>query len=85
VAWQVGQAIFESDTLAAAAAEMNRYSNVRLVVDDPLIAKLKLSGVYRVGDNEAFAHSVAQLLPVIIERYPDHIALVRDKSRMPEG
>lgn len=84
-AWQMGQAIFESDTVAAAAAEMNRYSTVRLVVDDPLIARLKLSGVYRVGDNEAFAHSVAQLLPVIVEHYPDHIALVRDESRMPEG
>jgi len=85
VAWQYGQAIFESDTLASAAAEMNRYSTVRLVVDDPVIAKMKLSGVYRVGDNEAFAHSVAQLLPVMIERYADHLALVRDESRMPEG
>ena len=85
LAWQVGQAIFESDTLGAAVAEMNRYSAVRLVVDDPLIANMKLSGVYRVGDNEAFAHSVSQLLPVMIERYPDRIALVRDESRMPEG
>lgn len=85
VAWQMGQAIFENDTLTAAVAEMNRYSNVRLIVDDPLIAKLRLSGVYRVGDNEAFAHSVAQLLPIMVERYPDHIALVRDESRMPEG
>lgn len=85
VAWQFGQAIFESDTLAAAAAEMNRYSTVRLEVEDPVVAKMKLSGVYRVGDNEAFAHSVAQLLPVMVERYPDRIALVRDESRMPEG
>ena len=84
-AWQTGQAIFESETLVAAAAEMNRYSTVRLLVDDPVIANLKLSGVYRVGDNEGFAHSVSQLLPVTIERYPDHIELVRDESRMPEG
>jgi transmembrane sensor len=85
VAWQTGQAIFESDTLAAAAAEMNRYSSTPLVIDDPLIASMKISGVYRVGDNEAFAHSVAQLLPVMIERASDHIALVRDESRMPSG
>lgn len=84
-AWQTGQAIFESDTLAAAAAEMNRYSSVRLVVDDPFVAQLRLSGVYRVGDNEAFAHSVAQLLPVSVEHFPDHIALVRDESRTPKG
>ena len=84
-AWQSGQAIFESETLAEAASEMNRYSTVRLEVDDPVIANLKLSGVYRVGDNVAFARSVSQLLPVIVEHYPDHINLVRDESRMPEG
>jgi transmembrane sensor len=85
LAWQYGQAMFESESLAAAAAEMNRYSTIRLVVDDAAIANLKLSGVYRVGDNIAFARSVSQLLPVIIEHYPDHIELVRDESRMPEG
>lgn len=85
IAWQNGQAIFDGETLAAAAAEMNRYSTVRLGVDDPLVGKLRLSGVYRVGDNEAFARSVSQLLPVLVEHYPDHIALVRDESRMPEG
>jgi transmembrane sensor len=85
VAWQTGQAMFEGETLAAAAAEMNRYSTVSLVVNDPVVANLRLSGVYRVGDNIAFARSVSQLLPVIVEHYPDHIELVRDESRMPEG
>lgn len=85
VAWHVGQAMFDGESLADAAAEMNRYSTVRLVVEDPVVARLRLSGVYRVGNNEAFARSVSQLLPVIIEHYPDHIELVRDESRMPEG
>jgi len=85
VAWQSGQAMFENETLAAATAEMNRYSTVTLVVNDPVVANLRLSGVYRVGDNAAFARSVSQLLPVIVEHYPDHIELVRDDSRMPEG
>jgi transmembrane sensor len=85
IAWQLGQAMFDGETLADAAAEMNRYSTVRLEVADPAVAKLRLSGVYRVGDNDAFARSVSQLLPVIVEHYPDHIELVRDESRMPEG
>lgn len=84
-AWQSGQAIFDGESLLAAAAEMNRYSTVRLVVDDPAIANLRLSGVYRIGDNEAFAHSVSLLLPVTIEHFPDHIELVRDEYRMPAG
>ncbi|HTT83620.1 MAG TPA: FecR domain-containing protein [Rhizomicrobium sp.] len=85
LAWQTGQAMFESESLAAAAAEMNRYSTVPIVINDAAIANLKLSGVYRVGDNIAFARSVSQLLPVVVEHYPDHIELVRDESRMPEG
>jgi transmembrane sensor len=84
-AWQTGQAIFDSETLGQACAEMNRYTSEQIVLNDPAVSKFRLSGVYRVGDNEAFARSVSRLLPVAIEHYPDHIELVRDDSRMPSG
>ena len=85
LAWQTGQAIFENEKLVDAAAEMNRYTTMKLVVDDPAISRLRMSGVYRVGDNAAFARSVAALLPVTLEFFADHVELVRDVSRMPEG
>jgi transmembrane sensor len=85
LAWQTGQAIFENEQLADAAAEMNRYTTMKLMVDDPAIARLRMSGVYRVGDNAAFARSVAALLPVTLEFFPDHVELVRDVNRTPEG
>jgi transmembrane sensor len=64
VAWQTGQAIFENGRLSDAAAEMNRYSNVKLMIADPDVAGLRLSGIYVVGDNVTFANSVARLLPI---------------------
>ncbi|RSV40690.1 DUF4880 domain-containing protein [Sphingomonas sp. ABOLE] len=64
IAWQSGRLAFRDETLAHAAAEMNRYSTHALVVADPRAAALRLSGVYRVGDSEAFARSLALLLPV---------------------
>jgi transmembrane sensor len=85
LAWQTGQAIFENERLADAAAEMNRYTTMKLEVGDPTIAGLRMSGVYRVGDNAAFARSVAALLPVTLEMFPDHVELVRDLARTPEG
>jgi transmembrane sensor len=85
LAWQTGQAIFENETLADAAAEMNRYTTLALVIDDPAVARLRMSGVYRVGDNAAFARSVAALLPVMLEIHSDRVELVRDVTRMPEG
>ncbi len=64
VAWQSGRLAFRDETLANATAEMNRYSTHALVIADPRAAALRLSGVYRVGDSEAFARSLALLLPV---------------------
>jgi transmembrane sensor len=81
VAWQNGQAVFENSTLAEAVGEMNRYGQVRLEVTDPRLAKLRISGVYHVGDPAGFAQSAATLLPVRIERRADSIRLVVDPNR----
>lgn len=75
LAWQTGQAVFDNETLAEAIREMNRYSVVKITVTDANVAKLRISGVYRVGDNVAFAHSVASLLPVILEIEKDKVRL----------
>lgn len=61
-AWRFGQAVFDDQTLAEALAEMNRYSRRRIELADPSLEGLRISGVYKAGDNEAFARSVATLL-----------------------
>ena len=81
VAWQSGQAIFDNDTLEAATREMNRYSTVTLSVGDTAAAGLHLSGVYRIGDNQTFARSIAVLLPVKIVAADNGITLVIDPAR----
>jgi transmembrane sensor len=85
LAWQTGQAIFEDGLLSDAAAEMNRYSSVKLVIPDPETGKLRVSGIYTVGDNVAFASSVARLLPVKLVQGEGRIAIVLDKSRQTRG
>lgn len=85
LAWQTGQAIFDNQTLAEAVAEMNRYSTVKLKIADRNIGQLHLSGVYRVGDNAAFAHSVAKLLPVEVRATEGGVDFVADLSRTPQG
>lgn len=80
LAWQSGQAIFEDSTLAEAVSEMNRYSRVKLTIADPKIAKLPISGIYRVGDNRTFAHSVSKLLPINVKDMNDRIVLVAEEQ-----
>ena len=75
LAWQSGRAVFRDQTLASAAEEMNRYTERKLVVADPDVAALRLSGVYRVGDTAAFANAVSMLLPVHVVQTPDAILI----------
>ncbi|MDB5584733.1 MAG: hypothetical protein JWR80_9909 [Bradyrhizobium sp.] len=77
VSWQSGQLIFNDETLGSAVEEMNRYSPSKLVVTDPRAAALRVSGVYRVGDNSSFARSVAQLLPLRVTENAGSIELAR--------
>ncbi len=81
LAWQFGQAIFENQSLADAATEMNRYSTVKLVPDE-VTARLRFSGVYRLGDTAAFARAVALFLPVQVEMADGEVRLVADPTRL---
>ena len=85
IAWHTGQAIFENSALSDVVQEMNRYSNIKLEVDDARISGLKVSGVYRVGDNTNFARSLSRLLPIEIRVVDDSIRLVGDDARMLQG
>ena len=79
LAWQTGYESFENADLADAADEMNRYSTARLEVDAS-VANLKVSGVYRVGDNSAFARSLAKLLPISVRQNGDVLVLAAESE-----
>jgi transmembrane sensor len=64
LAWQDGRAVFRETRLADAVREMNRYSRLPVVLVGEAVGEERLSGVYRVGDNAAFAKALAMLLPV---------------------
>jgi len=80
LAWQTGYEMFDKEELAQAVEEMNRYSTAKLAVD-PDIAGLKVSGMYRVGDNGAFARSLAKLLPITVRQIGDTLVLSADPDQ----
>jgi transmembrane sensor len=80
LAWQTGYEMFDKEDLAQAVEEMNRYSTAKLAVD-PGIAGLKVSGMYRVGDNSAFAHALTKLLPITVRQIGDTLVLSADPDQ----
>ena len=63
-AWRQGKVIFRDQTLAEAVHRLNRYSRQQVVVDDPALAQMKVSGVFDSGDAQAFAEAMQAYLPV---------------------
>jgi transmembrane sensor len=61
IAWRRGEVILDKTALAEAVAEMNRYDQTTLVIDDAAIAQLKVSGIYHTADNENFAAMISRL------------------------
>jgi transmembrane sensor len=63
-AWRQGKVIFRDQTLAEAVHRLNRYSRQQVIVDDPALAQMKVSGVFDSGDAQAFAEAMQAYLPV---------------------
>jgi transmembrane sensor len=59
MAWREGRIDLAGMSLAQAAREFARYSDRPIVIEDPAIASLKVTGVYSVSDPEGFARAAA--------------------------
>ena len=79
LAWKRGEALFDNASLAEAAAEMNRYSAVPIHVADAgdlgALGGLRVSGVFKTGDNLSFARAVAKLHGLLVREVPDRVEL----------
>lgn len=75
VSWKTGMIRFRDATLAEAIAEMNRYSETKLLVNDLQLAGERLSGAFPAGDQEMFLESILLHLPVQVERSGNTIFL----------
>lgn len=57
--WQRGEMDLTGLTLADAAGQYARYSNRRIVIEDPRVARLKVAGVFSTSDPAGFAEAAA--------------------------
>lgn len=62
LAWREGMLIFDGQTLSEAVREINRYGRKPIRIDDPQLAARPVVGLFRAGDSEGFAKTVAAAL-----------------------
>ena len=75
--WRTGLLQFDGDTLADAAAEINRHSEKQLLIADQSLASIQVSGQFRAADAERFAETISELYPVRVDHGKNAITLSR--------
>jgi transmembrane sensor len=66
LAWREGAIIFDAEPLSVAIAEIERYTDARIIVSDPQIAAMRVGGRFRTGDVQEFFDALQTALPVSI-------------------
>lgn len=70
LAWLRGLIVFDGEPLDRAVADINRYNEQKIRIDDPEIAKLRIGGIYSATNPEGFAHLLGFILRVQAEVVP---------------
>lgn len=81
LSWRTGHLIFRNTPLGEAIAEFNRYNTRQIVIDDPDVAGLRVSGKFRSTQFEAFVRLLEAGFPVSAERVDDRIVLTHRQER----
>lgn len=75
--WSDGRHVFRDSPLVEAVEEVNRYATRRVVIADPSLAELTVSGSFVAGDSASIVAAFAAVLPIKIAESGDELLLFR--------
>lgn len=77
-AWSRNRLVFRDAPLAEALREANRHSDLKLILQDPTLADVRVNGHFRLGDTESLLAAVRGSFPIQAYRIDkDEIVLTR--------
>jgi transmembrane sensor len=74
-AWRSGRVAFQDVVLPEALREFNRYGGTPIVLGDPSLASVRVSGVFRIGESDALLSALNMAFKIEAERQEGVIAL----------
>jgi transmembrane sensor len=76
LAWRDGAVVFDSEPLSEAIAEIQRYTDARIVISDASIATLPVGGRFKTDDLQGFLNGLETALPIAIRRTDSGVIFV---------
>lgn len=78
LAWREGKIAFEGERLDEAAAAFARYSNTRIEIADPALAREPVTGLFSASDPAGFGRAAASIFGARIEQRGNALILHRE-------
>jgi transmembrane sensor len=77
LSWRTGYIVFRDTRLADAVADFNRYTNRKIVIEDPAIANIRIGGNFRSDNADAFVSLIQSGFPIQVEQRGERIVLTK--------
>jgi transmembrane sensor len=78
-AWRYGRIVLDNAPLGETVAELNRYGGVQIVLADPKLANIRVSGVFHTGRPDDFVEAVTAAFPVEIARQDESAIVLKSR------
>lgn len=75
--WQTGRVFFDDTPLRDAIKEMNRYSTLKIVLDDDSLGDLRVNGMFQSGRQVNFANALEAYFPLLAVRFSGNLIVLR--------
>jgi len=77
LAWREGKLAFEGETLKQAAEAFARYSDTRIQIGDPVLAREPVTGLFAANDPVGFSRAIARVFDAKLDQQGDTVILSR--------
>jgi transmembrane sensor len=79
-AWERGEVALDNTLLVDAVTEMNRYSREQIVIADPALAAIRVSGIFQAGDSANFVQAVTRTYHIRVLHQPEALILAAGEA-----
>lgn len=78
-AWRYGRMILDGAPLGETVADLNRYGGIQIVLADPKLANLRVSGVFHTGRPDDFVEAVTSAFPVQVAQQDEDTIVLKPR------
>ena len=76
LSWTRGELDFQNESLEFVVAEVSRYTPVDIVIADPDLKELEITGVLKIGEVEVMLEGISASLGLTVTRVSDSLILI---------